>query len=39
MGVRICLCINNQDVGIWSVCDPELVPIQHIVVTYRQNLR
>lgn len=37
IGFGICLCINNQDVSIWSVCDPELVPVQHIVVTYRRG--
>lgn len=34
MGFRIRLCINNEDVGIWSVCDPELVAIQNIVVAW-----
>lgn len=32
MGFRIRLRINNEDVGVWSVCDPELVAVQNIVV-------
>ncbi len=36
MGLGICLCINNKDIGIWPVCDPELVAIQNIVVAWRK---
>lgn len=36
MGLGICLCINNKDIGIWPICDPKLVAIQNIVVTCRK---
>lgn len=36
MSLRICLCINNKDVRIWPICDPELVAIQNIVVACRK---
>lgn len=33
MGFGIRLCINNENISIWSICDPELVAIQNIIVT------
>lgn len=36
MGLRICLCVNNKDIGIRPICDPELVAIQNIVVACRK---
>lgn len=32
IGVGVRLCINNEDVGVWPVCDPELVSVQDVVV-------
>lgn len=32
------LCINNQNIGIGAVGDPELVPVQNIIVAWEHKL-
>lgn len=32
IGVGVGLCVDNEDVGVRPVCDPELVSVQDVVV-------
>lgn len=36
IGVRVCLGVNYKNICIWAICDPELVAIQNIVVTWEK---
>lgn len=37
MGLGICFCINNKDIGIWPIGDPKFVAIQNIVAAWRKK--
>ena len=37
--LRVCLGIEHHHISIWAIGDPELVPVQNIVVTCRPAAR
>lgn len=37
IGVGVGLCVDNEDVGVRPVCDPELVSVQDVVVAWRRK--
>lgn len=37
ISIGVGLCINNEDVGVRPVCDPELVSVQDVVVAFRKK--